>query len=175
MMNLIFFSVGNCHFGFGFFQGSVPPVIVFAHDDLLKASHLGVSRRRIALSLLMECCQGQQRRRHQMSGVWKEMWWWWWHFLNVLMWDDHIWSYDLDRNNWSHTSFIRKDIKHVLVSSNFCCPRCQADSSGRVATAPAEVSRKKDFKVGYHWGIDFHIMAPTAVSWRNLWRQLTSK
>ena len=135
----------------------------------LKALHLGASRRRIALSLLMECCQVRRRRqdiwkgrrRVDGDGIFE--------CLNMR------WSYDLDRNNWSHTSFIRKDIKYVFLSSNCCCPRCQANSSGRVATAPAEVSRKKDFKVGYHWGIDFHIMAPTAVSWRNLWSQLTSK
>ena len=49
------------------------PVIVFANDDLLKASHLGDSRRRIALSLPMECCQVRQRRRQD---IWegKEMW-----------------------------------------------------------------------------------------------------
>lgn len=50
------------------------PVIVFAHEATpLKASHLGVSRRRIALSLPMECCQVRQRRRQD---IWegKEMW-----------------------------------------------------------------------------------------------------
>ena len=65
------------------------PVIVFANDDLkrrwggktnpcheatpLQVSHLGASRRRIALSLRMECCQVRQRRRQD---IWegKEMW-----------------------------------------------------------------------------------------------------
>lgn len=170
MMNLIW-SVGNCHFGFGLPPGSV-----------LRSSYLPMKQRLWRLRILAfpddvsrwvyrwsaaKCdneggkTSGKGRRCGDGDGI----------FECQKM----RWSYDLDRNNWSHTSFIRKDIKYVFLSSNCCCPRCQADSSGRVATAPAEVSRKKDFKVGYHWGIDFHIMAPTAASWRNLWSQLTSK
>ena len=184
-MNLIW-SVGNCHFGFGLPQGSVLrssylPMMTLRGDGGGKPI-LATKQRLWRFRILAlpddvsrwvygwsaaKCdneggkTSGKGRRCGDGDGI----------FECQKM----RWSYDLDRNNWSHTSFIRKDIKHVLVSSNCCCPRCQANSSGRVATAPAEVSRKKDFKVGYHWGIDFHIMAPTAVSWRNLWSQLTSK